>query len=141
VHTQAVDEKGEAKHTFILTAGPDWKIRYWDTYRPEASMIVSGLEADEVKPQFATSQPGVETTVITELSSQPQPQALSSRDSRASPSSKKPAPKSSRTGLISLQQQQLLKTHLDKIMDVALVEQPYGVVISADRSGVIYMFM
>ena len=141
VHTQAVDERGEAKHTLILTAGPDWKIRYWDTYRPEASMIVSGLEADEVKPHYATSQPGVETTVITELSSQPQSQALSARDSKSSSSSKRPAPKSSRTGLISLQQQQLLKTHLDKIMDVALVEQPYGMVISADRSGVIYMFM
>jgi phosphoinositide-3-kinase regulatory subunit 4 len=141
VHTQAVDDKGEAKHTFILTAGPDWKIRYWDTYRPEASMVVSGLEADETKPQFATSQPGVDTTVVTELSSQSQPQASSGRESKSSTSSKRPAQKSSRSGLISLQQQQLLKTHLDKILDVALVEQPYGMVISADRSGVIYMFM
>lgn len=141
VHTQSVDDKGDAKHTFILTAGPDWKIRYWDTYRPEASIVVSGLEADEVKPQFAMSQPGVDTTVITELSAQPQSQSSSGRESRSSASSKKPAPKSSRSGLISLQQQQLLKTHLDKIMDVALVEQPYGMIISADRSGVIYMFM
>lgn len=141
VHTQTVDEKSDTKHTFILTAGPDWKIRYWDTYRPEASMVVSGLEADEAKPQFATSQPGVDTTIVTELSSQPQPQVSNGRDSRSSTSSKKTAQKSSRSGLISLQQQQLLKTHLDKIMDVALVEQPYGMVISADRSGVIYMFM
>jgi phosphoinositide-3-kinase regulatory subunit 4 len=141
VHSQAVDDKGDARHTFVLTAGPDWKIRYWDTYKPEASMIVSGFEPDEVKPQFAVSQPGVETTVVTELSSQPQAPAMSSRESKSSSSSKKPAPKSSRTGLISQQQQQLLKSHLDKIMDVALVEQPYGMVISADRSGVIYMFM
>ncbi|KAF2630930.1 phosphoinositide 3-kinase regulatory subunit 4 [Macroventuria anomochaeta] len=141
VHTQAVDDKGDAKHTFILTAGPDWKIRYWDTYKPEASMIVSGLEADEVKPQYATSQPGVDTTVITELSSQPPSQSLSGRESKSLSSSKKAAPKPSRTGLISQQQQQLLKSHLDKIMDVALVEQPYGMVITADRSGVIYMFM
>ncbi|KAJ4339839.1 Serine/threonine-protein kinase [Ascochyta clinopodiicola] len=141
VHTQAVDDKGDAKHTFILTAGPDWKIRYWDTYRPEASMVVSGLEVDEAKPQFGISQPGVDTTVVTELSSQPPPQALHGRESKSSTSSKKPAPKSSRSGLISLQQQQLLKTHLDTILDVALVEQPYGMIISADRSGVIYMFM
>ncbi|KAF3035232.1 Serine/threonine-protein kinase [Didymella heteroderae] len=141
VHSQAIDDKGDAKHTFVLTAGPDWKIRYWDTYKPEASMIVNGLEPDEVKPQFAVSQPGVETTVVTELSSQPQAPALSARDSKSSSSSKKPAPKSSRTGLISQHQQQLLKSHLDKIMDVALVEQPYGMVVSADRSGVIYMFM
>lgn len=141
VHSQAVDDKGDARHTFVLTAGPDWKIRYWDTYKPEASMIVSGLEPDEVKPQFAVSQPGVETTVVTELSSQPQAPVLSARESKSSSSGKKPAPKSSRTGLISQQQQQLLKSHLDKIMDVALVEQPYGMVISADRSGVIHMFM
>lgn len=143
VHTQAVDDKGDARHTFILTAGPDWKIRYWDTYRPEASLIVSGLEADEVKPQFLVSQPGAETTVITELSSKAPTQAsvLTARDSKGSSSSKKPAPKSSRSGLISQQQQQLLKSHLDRIMDVALLEQPYGMVISADRSGVIYMFM
>jgi phosphoinositide-3-kinase regulatory subunit 4 len=141
VHSQAVDDKGDARHTFVLTAGPDWKIRYWDTYKPEASLIVSGLEPDEVKPQFAVSQPGVETTVVTELSAQPQIPALNVRESKSSSSSKKPAPKSSRTGLISQQQQQLLKSHLDKIMDVALVEQPYGMVISADRSGVIYMFM
>ena len=31
--------------------------------------------------------------------------------------------------------------HLDQIMDVALLDQPYGMVISADRSGVVYMFM
>ena len=141
VHTQAVDDKGDAKHTFVLTAGPDWKIRYWDTYRPESSMVVSGLEADEAMPQFAMSQPSVDTTVVTELSSQPQAQIPSGRESKTSTLGKKPIPKSSRSGLISLQQQQLLKTHLDKIMDVALVEQPYGMVISADRSGVIYMFM
>jgi phosphoinositide-3-kinase regulatory subunit 4 len=140
VHSQAVDDKGDARHTFLLTAGPDWKIRYWDTYKPEASMIVSGLEADEAKPQFTVSHPSVETTVVTELSSA-QPQAAAGRESKSSSSSKKPAPKSSRSGLISQQQQQLLKSHLDRIMDVALVEQPYGMVISADRSGVIYMFM
>ena len=126
----------------FLTAGPDWKIRYWDTYKPEASMIVSGLEADEVKPQFTVSHPSVETTVVTELSSAQPQAAVAGRESKTSSSaSKKPAPKSSRSGLISQQQQQLLKSHLDRIMDVALVEQPYGMVISADRSGVIYMFM
>ena len=142
VHTQAVDDKGDARHTFLLTAGPDWKIRYWDTYKPEASMIVSGLEADEGKPQFTVSHPSVETTVVTELSSAQPQAAVAGRESKTSSSaSKKPAPKSSRSGLISQQQQQLLKSHLDRIMDVALVEQPYGMVISADRSGVIYMFM
>lgn len=141
VHTQAIDDKGESKHTFLITAGPDWKIRYWDTNRAEASMVVSGLESDEAKPQYSTSQPSPDTVVITERLSQPQSQASNGRDSRSSVSSRKTPQKSSRSGLISLQQQNLLKSHLDNILDVVLIEQPYGMVISADRSGVINMFM
>jgi phosphoinositide-3-kinase regulatory subunit 4 len=141
LHTQAVDEKGEQKHTFLLTAGPDWKIRYWDTSRPEASMVVSGLEADEAKPQYIVSQSTPDTVVVTERLSQPQNQLSNGRDSRASTSSAKGPPKSPRSGLISLQQQHLLRSHLDSILDMALIEQPYGMVIAADRSGVINMFM
>ncbi|KAH3904422.1 non-specific serine/threonine protein kinase [Parastagonospora nodorum] len=140
VHTQTVDDKSESKHTFFLTAGPDWKIRYWDSNRPEASMIVSGLEADEVKPQYMTSQSPPDTMVVTERLSQPQGQTLNGRDSRSSPS-RKSTQKSPRSGVISSQQQHLLKSHLDSILDVALIEQPYGMVISGDRSGVINMFM
>jgi phosphoinositide-3-kinase regulatory subunit 4 len=40
-----------------------------------------------------------------------------------------------------MQQQHLLKSHVDTVLDVALIEQPYGMVISADRSGVINLFM
>jgi phosphoinositide-3-kinase regulatory subunit 4 len=141
VHTQAIDDKGDSRHTFLLTAGPDWKIRYWDTNRAEASVVVSGLEVDEAKPQYTTTQSSPDTLVITERLSQPQSQVLNGRDSRSSPPSRKTAQKSPRSGLISLQQQQLLKSHLDNILDVALVEQPYGMVISGDRSGVINMFM
>ncbi|KAH8728686.1 hypothetical protein GQ44DRAFT_823973 [Phaeosphaeriaceae sp. PMI808] len=141
VHTQSVDDKGDTKHTFLLTAGPDWKIRYWDTNRPEASMVISGLEADEAKPQYTTVHPTPDTVIISERVSQPQSQVLNGRDSRSSTSSKKTPQKTPRSGLISLQQQNLLKSHLDNILDVALIEQPYGMVISADRSGVINMFM
>jgi phosphoinositide-3-kinase regulatory subunit 4 len=146
VCTQALDDKSDAKHTFLLTAGPDWKIRYWDTNRPEASLVVSGLEADEPKPQYTASQPSPDTIVVTERSLQaPSSQAgnsSSAREGRGSAASSRKTPqKSARSGLISLQQQHLLKTHLDNILDVALIEQPYGMVVSADRSGVIYMFM
>lgn len=142
VNSQAIDDKGDAKHIFLLTAGPDWKVRYWDTNRPETSLVVSGLEADELKPQFSTTQPSPDTIVISERLSQPLKQEASGRESRSSNSSaKRGVQKSSRSGLISLQQQHLLKSHLDTILDVALIEQPYGMVVSADRSGVIYLFM
>ncbi|KAI4908115.1 hypothetical protein J4E90_008739 [Alternaria incomplexa] len=139
--TQATDEKGESKHTFLLTAGPDWKVRYWDTNRPESSTVVSGLEPDEGKPAYTASQPSPDTIVVTERLQQPAGQVGNARDSRASTSAKKPPAKSSRSGAIALQQQYLLKGHVDRIMDVALIEQPYGMVISADRSGVINLFM
>jgi phosphoinositide-3-kinase regulatory subunit 4 len=141
VHTQTTDDKGESKHTFLLTAGPDWKTRYWDTNRPEASMVVSGLDADEAKPQYTVSQSTPETFVVTERLSQPQNQATNVRDSRGSPPSRQSPQKTPRSGLISLQQQHLLKSHLDSILDVALIEQPYGMVVSGDRAGVINMFM
>jgi phosphoinositide-3-kinase regulatory subunit 4 len=141
VHSQVLDDKGDAKHTFLLTAGPDWKIRYWDTLRPEASMVISGLEADEAKPAYVASQPSPDTVVVTERVVQAPGQAAGGRESRSSAAGRKTPQKSARSGLISLQQQQLLKTHLDNILDVALIEQPYGMVVSADRSGVIYMFM
>ncbi|OAL54246.1 ARM repeat-containing protein, partial [Pyrenochaeta sp. DS3sAY3a] len=140
VHTQALDEKGDTKHTFLLTAGPDWKIRYWDTNRGEASVVVSGLLAEETKPQYTTSQPHPDTIVVTERLSQPQSQASPNRDGKHSTPSKRGPTKSSRSGLLSSQQQHLLKSHLDNVLDVALIEQPYGMVISADRSGVINMF-
>ncbi|KAI9809196.1 MAG: hypothetical protein M1825_002487 [Sarcosagium campestre] len=49
-------------------------------------------------------------------------------------------PRPPRSTVISLQQQQLLRSHLDSILDVALLELPYGMVVSVDRSGVIYVF-
>ena len=104
-------------------------------------MVVSGLGADETKLQYTSSQPTPETVVTTERLSQPQSQASNGRDSRSSTLNRKMLQKSPRSGLISLQQQHLLKGHMDNILDVALIEQPYGMVVSADRSGVINMFM
>lgn len=133
---------GNRAHTFLLTAGPDWKVRYWDTNRQDASMVVSGMENDEARPQYGTSQPpsSPETLVVTERLSQPQSQGQISTDRDTRSGSKKTTAKSGRSGLVTVQQQHLLKGHLDTIMDVALVEQPYGMVVSADRSGRLYIF-
>jgi len=34
----------------------------------------------------------------------------------------------------------LLKSHLDSILDIALLESPYGMMVSVDRSGVVFIF-
>ncbi|KAF1950812.1 phosphoinositide 3-kinase regulatory subunit 4 [Byssothecium circinans] len=149
VATQAIDDRPDSKsHTFLLTAGPDWKVRYWDTSRPETSIIVSGMEAEESKPQYVASQPTPDTIVVTERLMQSQAQPVGSgRTSGGRDGGKRPtagyqkSSSSSKSGLISAQQQHLLKGHLDMVMDVALLEVPYGMVVSADRSGCVYMFM
>jgi phosphoinositide-3-kinase, regulatory subunit 4 len=45
-----------------------------------------------------------------------------------------------RNTVISAAQQALLRSHLDGIMDVCVLERPYGVVVSVDRGGGVYVF-
>ncbi|CAK7227942.1 Serine/threonine-protein kinase [Sporothrix curviconia] len=46
----------------------------------------------------------------------------------------------SRSTVIAQQQQLLLRSHLDAITDVALLESPYTATVSVDRMGVIFVF-
>lgn len=49
------------------------------------------------------------------------------------------APKMKST-LISEQQQRLLRSHLDTVLDVAVLEWPKRMVVSVDRSGIVFVF-
>ncbi|EOD48213.1 putative phosphoinositide 3-kinase regulatory subunit 4 protein [Neofusicoccum parvum UCRNP2] len=54
---------------FLVSAGPDWKVRCWDLARPEASAVVSGLEMEESRPVYTAlppAAPNPETTVVQE---------------------------------------------------------------------------
>lgn len=145
-----LEDGSEARHFFLLSAGPDWKVRFWDPGRYETSMVVSGLEVDEGKPTYRTSQLGTDTLTIQEtLHPAPldetspasgQVSATSPNGKRSPRSPRKSSGKHNRSSIISLQQQHLLRSHLDNIEDVALLEYPYGMVISADRAGVVYIF-
>ncbi|KAJ5097910.1 hypothetical protein N7532_004911 [Penicillium argentinense] len=135
------DEKGSSKCGFIVSAGCDRKIRFWDLARPELSMIVSGLDhpvADgngASKPRYEVSQPGPNLVVTTE-----QLPATSSNGGATAAGKKGASPRPPRSTVISLQQQMLLKSHLDIIQDVAVLRQPYGMIVSVDRAGMIYVF-
>jgi phosphoinositide-3-kinase regulatory subunit 4 len=50
------------------------------------------------------------------------------------------ANKPPRNTVISAAQQALLRSHLDGIMDVCVLERPYGVMVSVDRGGGVYVF-
>jgi phosphoinositide-3-kinase, regulatory subunit 4 len=45
-----------------------------------------------------------------------------------------------RSSIISKQQQMLLRNHLDGITDCCVLRRPYGVVVSVDRGGGVYIF-
>jgi phosphoinositide-3-kinase regulatory subunit 4 len=141
------EDGSEARHFFLLSAGPDWKVRFWDPSRQDASMVVNGLEIDEGKPTYRYSHPGADVTVIQETlhpapkHSSDERSSVSSPSGKSSPTSpRKASGKHTRSSIISLQQQHLLRSHMDNIEDVALLEYPFGMVVSADRSGVIYVF-
>lgn len=141
VGTDSYDDNRESKYGFIITGGSDKKIRFWDVSRVENSMVVSGLDAEELKPSFTSTHPTASLTLNAERVPRPGPTApnagASSRTSNASKTSSGRPPRST---VISLQQQQLLRSHLDSILNIALLESPYGMMVSVDRSGVVFVF-
>ena len=152
VGAQVAEPGGNLRSTFFLSAGPDWKVRYWDMSAPDASMVVSGIKPDEQKPMYEMKQLGAEMTIVSEkiLAATPGMSNVGGSGGGADGSGKKLAMdnisakregrKDTKSRSATTQQQHLLKGHLDMITDVALLEYPYGMVLSADRSGVIYVF-
>lgn len=144
--TDAHDDGRDLKYGFLVTGGCDRKIRFWDLAHFENSAVISGLAVDEPKPTFVSSHPTVSLTLNTERiprSGPPTAPNAAAGSSKASTSSKKSSSsgdKPPRTTVISQQQKLLLRSHLDSILDIALLENPYGMTVSVDRSGCIYIF-
>jgi len=137
----ATEEQRDIRHAFIITAGSDKKLRFWDLTRIENSLVFSGLQPDEGRPTFTASHPTASMTLNTERL--PRVSVMSSAmnpERERSASSKSRASRPPRSTIISLQQQQLLKSHLDAIVDVAILESPFIMVVSVDRSGVVFVF-
>ncbi|KAK4166067.1 Serine/threonine-protein kinase ppk19 [Cladorrhinum sp. PSN259] len=144
------DDQRDVRWMYMITAGSDKKIRYWDMSRIENSMVFSGLQPDEIRPTFTASHPTTSMTLNTERilrsrdyaastgsatnggTGTTTPSSATSKTNRSSTNSRPP-----RSTVISLQQQQLLRSHLDAIMDVIVVESPFTMTVSVDRSGMI----
>lgn len=128
---------------FLISVGADRKMRYWDVAHPEASAVISSpdliVDGTQPKPRYEVSHPLPTLAVTTEWDpSSRSPSAVGGA------STKKGTPinggRLPRSTVISLQQQQLLRSHLDSILDVAVLESPYGMTVSVDRAGMIYVF-
>lgn len=158
----STDAERDPRHGFLLAAGPDRKVRFWDLDRVEASCVVSGIvDADEAQPVFVAKSlvgtTGVECVVCEERvagghavgpygsspggASPGGPRVGAGASSGASkPASANTQHRSSRSTMVSMHQQRLLKSHLDCVLDVALVEFPVNMVVSVDRAGAVMVF-
>ena len=147
------DETSDARHAFLLTAGLDWKVRFWDPQRLSNSMVVNGAEVSDNNTEFNASLIGADTKVYSESANKdalPSEDTASPSPSRGSKTSSTRTSKSqvkgsnagrmSRYDTIRNSAQSLLKGHKNDATCVAMIEKPFGMVISADRSGMIYIF-
>ncbi|KAG0364248.1 Serine/threonine-protein kinase [Gamsiella multidivaricata] len=108
---------------YMITGGADRKMRYWDTGRVEISYVISGHDSHDPPPKYKTGRfegLPVHYEVTPVMGVKPR--------------------NTGRSNVITVQQQQLLRNHLDAIMDIALTEFPCMMLISGDRDGVIKVF-
>ncbi|KAH9807814.1 WD40 repeat protein [Teratosphaeria destructans] len=138
-----LSDDAEALHTFAVTGGADGRVRFWDSDRLEGCRLVSGGGPDE-KPQYSFSQLGLDIRVLTEKVATPS-EASGAESQRLAPKKSgsggaaKAAGKVSRYEGIRLSAQGLVGGHLDAVVDVAVLERPFGMVVSADRTGTVFV--
>ena len=137
----------EAVHTFALTGGPDGRVRFWDCDRLEGCRLVSGTSPDD-RATYSYSQTILDMKIMNEhLEGAEQTDGGTAIESnRVAPNnsarraaSARAASKMSRYDTIRLSAQGVMGGHLDTVTDVALLERPFAMVISADRNGQIFI--
>ena len=135
------DDTKDAKNGFLLTGGPDRKVRFWDLNRVESSTVVNGLGIDEPRSKFVTTHPTTSLTIYGEQIAKTTTGAGgATAKAEANTAAKRSNVRPPRSTVISQQQQQLLRSHLDVVLDVVFLEYPVGMTVSVDRAGVIYVF-
>lgn len=135
------EDSRDIRHSFIVSGGSDRKMRFWDISRVENSCVFSGLQPEEAQPTYSAVQPTTSTTVSTERFARHGSAAAAAAGTGTGSRPKKTTNgRPARSTVISLQQQQLLQSHLDSIQDVALLEYPYTMSISVDRLGMVFVF-
>ncbi|RDA95176.1 hypothetical protein CP533_1897 [Ophiocordyceps camponoti-saundersi (nom. inval.)] len=130
VGTGTAEDSRDVRHAYIATGGSDKKLRFWDVSRIESSCVYSGLQPEEPAPTYGATLPTSTLTLNTERASGP-----GTSGGTRSKGSRPP-----RSTVISMQQQQLLQSHLDAVLDLVILECPYTMSVSVDRSGAVFVF-
>ncbi|KAI1760850.1 ARM repeat-containing protein [Hypoxylon sp. FL1150] len=144
VGSGAMEDQREVRYGYILTGGSDKKLRFWDLFRVEHSCVFSGLQSEDAKPVFASAsvpnQPNLSINVEKLVKGGSAAAGGEQKGGKSSKSGSSSREKPPRHTVISAEQGQLLRSHLDSILDVAVLEVPYTTTVSVDRSGVIFVF-
>lgn len=103
---------------YIITAGTDRKIRYWDMERPHNSYIISGLECNEDQPKYRCTS----LEDITIFDEEPTIKSINMADIELLPDPALVSP--------SIH-------HHDTITQLGVLEVPHQMLISGSRDGVV----
>lgn len=148
---------------YLLTAGEDRKIRFWDLDKIDRSTVVSGLELEADKPVYTcvlfpsfldnilrlsdSFHHRAHTSTTSPSLFLESPAVPPSRSSRTVQTSSSQHPSTSATPLkvhrstvIANAQHQMLSGHQDTIMALLVIDLPFRCVVSGDRSGVVKVF-
>ena len=136
-------DDSESVHAFAITGGPDGKVRFWDSDRLSSCCVVNG-GGSEPSTTYTISQLGLDTRVITEKVVDASLQSENGTATTSSSAGRKAlGTLTGRTPRYESMRQSargLLNDHLDVISDVAVLERPFGMVLSADRSGQVFVY-
>lgn len=137
--THGDPNSSDARNPFLVSAGPDWRIRFWDHNHPERSVVVSGLGHDDVFPTYM-SQDSYGIKIMSEILGTTGDRSAKQSGTDTSASTPFKRNRNTRSTVVSMQQQSLLKGHKDMITDIAMLDVPYGMIVSVDRAGLVYVF-
>ncbi len=140
--TDSYEDGADLKYGFMITGGSDRKLRFWDTADARHSFVMSGGDADEPSSTVRISQPSPTLTIVTERLPRSEPTAMNAAAGRSSSaqSVRSSDKKSNKSTVMMLNQRLVQRAHADAITDVALLEAPYGMILSVDRSGSVFVF-
>ncbi|KAI7154672.1 protein kinase WD40 [Hortaea werneckii] len=156
---QQEENDKDDSNVFAVSGGPDGRVRFWDCDHLQGCRLISGEKTtpDEQLPKYTYSMLGLDTRVLSEKSSDADDMegstiesnkiasnatatTASAKRSTGGTAAKSGGPnKPSRYDAIRLSAQNLLDGHLDTITDVAVLERPFGMVLSADRAGQVFV--
>lgn len=133
-----VKVKYELSHPLSLNAGA--QIGLVKEHVGDDSLPLPSTTPNAKGTPGSTNTPSKKRTTTLPTTPTRQPSSTSTTPSSARTAQTTDRAKPPRNSVISATQQALLRTHLDGIMDVAVLRKPYGCVVSVDRGGCVYIF-